>query len=110
MNDDRQGPMLVALFLGVLYRDAAEQAWQGLLDLQASARDECGVIGAELILDKAEGHAHLRQRPPAPDAPELPRLVLVQRHPLSFPVSLVLGRRTVARRFRAAPRSLCHAC
>jgi hypothetical protein len=87
-DDDQLGPLLVTLFKGVLYREGAEVLWLGLLDLQARARDYCGVIGLELILDEAEGYAYLRQRPPLPDAPDLPRLV--QRRSLSFPVSLVL--------------------
>jgi len=89
MNDDnRLGPVLVSLFQGVLYRESAETLWQSLLDLQARVRDYCSVIGLELILDEAEGYAYLRQRTPMPDAPDMPRLV--QRRPLSFPVSLIL--------------------
>lgn len=89
MNDDnRLGPVLVSLFQGVLYRESAETLWQSLLDLQARVRDYCSVIGLELILDEAEGYAYLRQRAPMPDAPDMPRLV--QRRPLSFPVSLIL--------------------
>ena len=89
MNDDnRLGPVLVSLFQGVLYRESAETLWQSLLDLQARVRDYCSVIGLELILDDAEGYAYLRQRAPMPDVPDMPRLV--QRRPLSFPVSLIL--------------------
>jgi hypothetical protein len=87
-DDDRLGPVLVTLFQGVLYRESAETLWQGLLDLQARVRDYCSVIGLELILDEAEGYAYLRQRVPALDVPDIPRLV--QRRPLSFPVSLIL--------------------
>ena len=89
MNDDnRLGPVLVSLFQGVLYRESAETLWQSLLDLQSRVRDYCSVIGLELILDDAEGYAYLRQRAPMPDVPDMPRLV--QRRPLSFPVSLIL--------------------
>lgn len=87
-DDDRLGQVIIALFQGVLYRESAEQQWQGLLDLQARVRDYCAVIGLELILDEAEGYAYLRQRPTAPETAALPRLV--QRRPLSFPVSLIL--------------------
>ena len=87
-DDDRFGPVLVSLFQGVLYRESAEILWQGLLDLQARVRDYCSVIGLELILDEAEGYAYLRQRAATPDTPDMPRLV--QRRPLSFPVSLIL--------------------
>lgn len=87
-EEDRLGPILITLFQGVLYREAGAAPWQALLDLQARVRDYAGVIGLELILDDAEGYAYLRQRTPAPDTPELPRLT--QRRPLSFPVSLLL--------------------
>ncbi|RJG11180.1 DUF4194 domain-containing protein [Massilia cavernae] len=86
-DDDRLGPLLVALFQGVLYRDDG-QLWQPLLDLQARVRDYGATIGLELILDEAEGYAYLRQRPATAGEPELPRLV--QRRQLSYPVSLIL--------------------
>lgn len=95
-GDDRFGPVLVALFQGVLYREHAEPLWQSLQDLQARVRDYGGAMGLELILDEAEGYAYLRQRTPVAEEPELPRLV--QRRQLSFPVSLILVllRRTLA--------------
>ncbi|BDT57471.1 hypothetical protein MasN3_09650 [Massilia varians] len=87
-EDDRLGPILVALFQGVLYRENAAALWQGLLDLQARVRDYCAIIGLEMVLDEAEGYAYLRQRPRAQEESDMPRLV--QRRPLSFPVSLIL--------------------
>lgn len=87
-DDDRLGPILVNLFQGVLYRENAEAPWQALLDLQARVRDYCAVIGLELIFDEAEGYAYLRQRPRWAAEADMPRLV--QRRPLSFPVSLIL--------------------
>lgn len=87
-EDDRLGPILVNLFQGVLYRENAAAPWQALLDLQARVRDYCAVIGLELIFDEAEGYAYLRQRPRSAEEPDMARLV--QRRPLSFPVSLIL--------------------
>ena len=87
-EDDRLGPILVNLFQGVLYRENAAAPWQALLDLQARVRDYCAVIGLELIFDEAEGYAYLRQRPRSAEDPDMARLV--QRRPLSFPVSLIL--------------------
>lgn len=87
-EDDRLGPILVSLFQGVLYRENAAAPWQALLDLQARVRDYCAVIGLELIFDEAEGYAYLRQRPRSAEEPDMARLV--QRRPLSFPVSLIL--------------------
>lgn len=87
-EDDRLGPILVNLFQGVLYRENAAAPWQALLDLQARVRDYCAVISLELIFDEAEGYAYLRQRPRSAEEPDMARLV--QRRPLSFPVSLIL--------------------
>jgi hypothetical protein len=87
-EDDRLGPLLVHLFQGVLYQENAAALWQNLLDLQARVRDYCAIIGLELVFDEAEGYAYLRQRPRSPDQAAMPRLV--QRRPLSFPVSLIL--------------------
>ena len=84
--------LAVTLLKGVLYREGDERLWSALLDLQARVRDYVAVLGLELVLDEAEGHAFLRSRPdPGEDeaAPKLPRLVA--RRPLSFPVSLLLA-------------------
>ncbi len=82
------GPVLVHLLKGVLYRDQQEVLWQALLDLQAVVRDYVAVIGLEVILDESEGYAFLRQREPREDEEQpLPRLV--QRRPLSYPLSLL---------------------
>lgn len=81
--------VLVGLMKGVVYREGDAPLWQDLLTLQARVRDYVAVLGLELILDEAEGHAFLRTRPIAEGEPELPRLV--QRRALSFPVSLLLA-------------------
>jgi hypothetical protein len=80
---------LIALMKGVVYRENDEATWQALFELQARLRDHVGPLGLELVLDEAEGHAYLRQRPRAEDEPELPRLVA--RRPLGFTVSLLLA-------------------
>lgn len=84
--------LLIGLLKGVLYREGDERQWSALLNLQARVRDYAAVLGLELILDEAEGHAFLKSRPePADDeaSVRLPRLVA--RRPLSFPVSLLLA-------------------
>lgn len=68
-DSDQLGPTLVALFQGVVYREAGAAPWQSLLDLQARVPDYAGVIDLELMLDEAEGYAYLRQRAQGPDAP-----------------------------------------
>lgn len=80
---------LIALFRGVLYRDDQPAVWQSLLRLEARAREYVAVLGLELILDEAEGHAFLRQRRLAEGEEELPRLV--PRRQLSYSVSLLLA-------------------
>ncbi|MBI3898374.1 MAG: DUF4194 domain-containing protein [Gammaproteobacteria bacterium] len=82
-------PVLIMLFKGVLYQDASATLWQGLMALQARVRDYVAVLGLELVLDEAEGYAYLRQRPQTEEEETLPRLV--QRRPLSYPVSLLLA-------------------
>jgi len=84
--------LLITLLKGVVYREGTERLWSVLLGLQARVRDYIAVLGLELVLDEAEGHAYLKGRPePADDdlAPRTPRLIA--RRPLSFPVSLLLA-------------------
>ena len=92
--------IVVPLLKGVMYRENDASLWNGLVQGQAQVRDYVAVLGLELVLDEAEGHAFLRSRPDrdlpaeagAGDAPECsatPRLVA--RRPLSFPVSLLLA-------------------
>lgn len=82
-------PVLITLFKGVFYQDTNPALWQGLLALQARVRDYVTMLGLELLLDEAEGYAYLRQKPQVEDNEALPRLV--QRRPLSYPVSLLLA-------------------
>lgn len=82
--------LVVTLLKGVLYREADERLWGGLLDLQARVRDYVLVLGLELVLDEAEGYAFLRSRVKGDDEDgAIPRLVA--RRQLSFPVSLLLA-------------------
>lgn len=87
-------PVLIHLMKGVVYADADPKLWAHLLRLQARVREYVQVIGLELVLDEAEGHAFLRSRSEeAQDSDEdtkpLPRLIARRR--LSFPVSLLLA-------------------
>lgn len=82
-------PVLITLFKGVVYQDGNPVLWQALLALQARVRDYVALLGLELVLDEAEGYAYLRQKPQQEDEEALPRLV--QRRPLSYPVSLLLA-------------------
>lgn len=82
-------PVLIGLFKGVLYQEQSPDLWTALLQLQSRVRDHAAVFGLELVLDEAEGHAYLRQRPAGEGEPELPRLV--QRRQLGYAVSLLLA-------------------
>lgn len=80
--------VVVALMKGVLDREEDPAGWQALLSLHARVRDYVEVLGLGLVVDEAEGHAFLRQRPTADGEPGLPRLVA--RRPLGYSVSLLL--------------------
>ncbi len=61
---------------------------QDLINLQAAAMDYVKPLGLELVMDESEGYAYFRQIvSEEQDGGELPRLV--QRRPLSYPVSLL---------------------
>jgi hypothetical protein len=81
--------VLVALMKGILERESAPGLWQDLITHQARVRDHVGVIGLELVMDEAEGHAYLRQKAQVDGEPELPRLVM--RRQLGFSLSLMLA-------------------
>ncbi len=87
--EDSLPQVLIPLLKGVVYAEADPPRWQKLQDLQARIREVVALMGLELIVDEAEGHAFLRQREPAEGEDPLPRLV--SRRPLSFPVSLLLA-------------------
>lgn len=80
--------VLIQLLKGIATQEVDPPLWQSLIDLQAQVRDHVAVLGLELIVDEAEGHAYLRQRPPTEGGEELPRLI--PRRQLSYPVSLLL--------------------
>ena len=81
--------VLVTLYKGVLYHDQKPELWQALLKLEGKVRDHVALLGLELLVVEAEGHAYLRQRTPEDGDPEIPRLV--QRRQLGYAVSLLLA-------------------
>jgi hypothetical protein len=81
--------VLVTLYKGVLYHDQKPELWQALLKLEGKVRDHVGLLGLELLVVEAEGHAYLSQRAPGEGDPEIPRLV--QRRQLGYAVSLLLA-------------------
>jgi len=87
--DIRFSQPLIALFKSVLQQDKTPDLWQMLLEHQADISDYVQVLGLELIVDEAEGHAFLHQRAADDDEQALPRLIV--RRQLSYPVSLMLA-------------------
>jgi hypothetical protein len=73
----------------VLQAEDEPALWQSLLLLQGQVRDYLAVLGLELALDESEGYAFPRQKPAREGEPPLPRLI--QRRPLSYPISLLLA-------------------
>ena len=87
-NAPQLGPVVVKLMQGVVYRDQHEAVWNDLSALQIKVMDYLRMIGLALIVDESEGYAFLRQEePPEDDGPAIPKLI--QRRPLSYPVSLL---------------------
>jgi hypothetical protein len=74
---------------GIATREDDAEIWQALIELQSRVREYMAVLGLELVLDESEGYAYLRQRPTAPNEPELPRLIA--RRQLGYSVSLLLA-------------------
>lgn len=83
-------PVVHLLKVGVLYQADAPAVWEQILAQQAAIGDYLDVIGLDVIIDRAEGYAYIRQQDPdvRDDGATAPRLVT--RHRLSFPVSLML--------------------
>jgi len=96
MNDSFNLPravslVLIQLFKGVIYQDQHPEQWRDLLQNQVMLSDYVAVLGLQLFIDEPEGYAFLSQQPESTDEAEgtepLPRLI--QRRPLSYPVSLL---------------------
>ncbi|MDN5794927.1 MAG: DUF4194 domain-containing protein [Intrasporangium sp.] len=79
--------VVIPLLRGVLYQADNPTGWALLRRHQARVRDHMLVMGLELVIDEAEGYAHLRQLDH--DDVDIPRLI--PRHRLSFRVSLLLA-------------------
>lgn len=89
---------VTSLMKGVVYRDTHEKVWRHLIPLQSRVRDYVATIGLTVVVDEAEGYAFLRSRPDEDteqdtdgDASDIAIPRLVQRRPLSWPVSLLLA-------------------
>ncbi len=90
MSDALTVPVVHLLKTGVLYQSDAPAVWEQILGQQAAIGDYLSVIGLDVVIDRAEGYAYVRQQDAEArdDGATVPRLVI--RHRLSFPVSLML--------------------
>ncbi len=79
--------VVISLLKGVVYQSESAQVWALMRRYQARVTDHMAVMGLDLVIDEAEGFAHLRQA--TFDEASIPRLV--PRHRLSFRVSLLLA-------------------
>ena len=79
--------VVISLLKGVVYQAELPAMWALLRRHQARVKDHMAVMGLDLVIDEAEGYAHLRQA--EFDDGDIPRLV--PRHRLSFRVSLLLA-------------------
>lgn len=77
--------ILVALLKGVVYKD--DKHWEDLFQNEAEIKRYFADIFLEVIIDKAEGYAYLKQRTNDGDEDEYPRLI--ERRQLNFHVSLL---------------------
>lgn len=79
--------VLINLLKGVVYSDDA-QMWNALIAHQADVRRYFEVLGVDVIIIESEGYAFLRQKIYEDEGSlKLPRLV--ERRPLSYPVTLL---------------------
>lgn len=79
--------VVIALLKAVVYQAENPALWALLRRHQSRVKDHMAIMGLDLVIDEAEGYAHLRQADF--DDTDIPRLV--PRHRLSFRVSLLLA-------------------
>lgn len=82
------GTAIIRLMQGVVYRESDEDTWLTLQRYDGPVRDHFATIGVEVVVDDAEGYAHLRSRSNEDGEDPLPRLV--RRRALTYNVSLLL--------------------
>lgn len=79
---------LVALFRGIVYRDASNEHWETIELKSQQIEDYVSKIGLTLIVDDMDGYAYLKQRTYGEDEDAVPRLI--PRHALGYELSLLL--------------------
>ena len=79
---------LIELFKNVVFKEVDQEQWEVISMHKNKIEDYVTKIGLTLIVDEMDGYAYLKQRSYGEGEEEIPRLV--PRHPLSYPVSLLL--------------------
>jgi hypothetical protein len=79
---------LVALMKNPVNKDQDPAVWDTILEQRFQIGDYMEKMGLELTVDEVDGYAYLKQRNDPEGENEIPRLI--PRHPLSYPVSLLL--------------------
>lgn len=87
MTNPAVGPIVISLLGGLVTREDHPKRWNELVKYRSDVMAYLQVMGVELFLDDAEGHAFIRQR--RSDDDDFPRLV--RSHALSFMASLMLA-------------------
>ncbi|MFT9480762.1 DUF4194 domain-containing protein [Streptomyces sp. Mo3] len=62
MSDALTAPVVHLLKAGVLYQGDAPLVWEQILAQQAAIGDYLAVIGLDVVVDRAEGYAYVRQQ------------------------------------------------
>lgn len=83
-------PAIIHLLKGVLYEDNSE-TWNLLLHYEAEVKKHFEGIGISVFVDEAEGFAFLKQQELDPEENEegVPLPTLIEKRPLSYPVTLL---------------------
>ncbi len=76
---------LVALLKGIVY--STDKQWNELLQNEADIKKYFGDIYLEVIIDKSEGYAYLKQKESEEEEDEIPKLI--EKRQLNFHVSLL---------------------
>ena len=83
-NEENFSRAAITLLKGLVSRGKDESLWQVIVGERAALGDYFKRLGLVLIVDEVDEYAYLRQE----ENTSLPRLV--QRYPLSYPVSMLL--------------------
>lgn len=82
-------PVVIQLMWGILYKEDRPGVWELMEKYEGSVRDYLSVLDLELEIYDSDGFAYLKSKDAEGRESSSPRLI--QRRPLSYPVSLILA-------------------